>query len=84
LLLMKMWMVWMGVVNRWVVVEWQRLNRLEGDGAGEVGLLNVFWPLVSQVVGLVIVDGIHGAPLGRIVGTARGTERRVIVPACHR
>jgi hypothetical protein len=33
---------------------------------------------------VVIVDGIGGAPLGRIVRAGREPKRRVLVPACHR
>lgn len=74
----------MGVVKR-RVAEQRLVYRLEGDGPRELRCLGIFRSFGPKrvVVAVVIVDGIGGAPLGRIVWAAR-TERRVFVPACHR
>ncbi len=52
-------------------------------------ILDVPGPLVAGMVLVdIIVDAVDGAALDWVVGAARGTERRVLVPAsyrqCHR
>jgi hypothetical protein len=75
-------MMGMGAVKGWMT-QGKLVGGLVGDGVRVLGILDMSRPLVPRVVMVVIVDGIGSAPFGWIV-MARETDRRVLVPACHR